>query len=988
MAEIIDPSLPLTDLLPIRSAVVTLECLEAGRPHFFHQAALTAFLRFLLGEVPDYHTKIRIDCPESGRVSYQPGDFYRFSLICLRGGEPLLAVLLRKLQKLPRSAVRIASNLPFRDNWRLSAVQDAFSEKSITDSGELCAYDAETLAREVGLWSDHDRFLWHWLTPARLLKDKNDRVGARGEYRYCRDAVDLPPRLLLERLHDGMADLLRRRGSEPGHRGEPPALACEHAHLFWIDAEYRDAGGNDQVMGGLAGQLHLSGTLSPAWWKLLILGQLVGMGQRVAFGFGRYQLRTPEGGFTYRRPLPAASMLMRAAQPDNLAAAWQNVIAGNDIPPGLLSESEAALAWPASDEEEEDTADGEQAPDPPLDGLHADLAGLSSGDYEAPVLRGYLVPKPAGGVRPLAVPPLRDRVLQRAVHQVLAPAIERLFARGSHGFRPGHSRITASYAIQAAWRAGYRWVYESDVRDFFDSVDIERLRERLAALYGEDPLIDAIAAWMRAPVRFQGELIERRNGLPQGSPLSPLMANLMLDDFDSDMQAAGFHLIRFADDFIVLCKDPGEARRAGEAATASLAEHGLELHPDKTRITAMEEGFRYLGYLFVNDMVLDVSGASNAALDRDKIPPNSWLAQLADRAPIALGREDDLEAVIARIARHETVAIGEREDEGTLLCITGDPCLIATRDKHLRVLRDDKILHHLPWTALQTVILFGNHQITTPAMHAALQHDVPVHLATGMGTYRGVLWGGVPAEQGHRQWLRQVAVCTDPERALEAAREIVGSRLRHMKETLRLRSKSGTDGSLDLAVRNHRRAESLESLRGMEGSATREYYLRLGELLPPEFAFEKRTRRPPRDPFNVLLSIGYTLVYGYTESIVRAVGLLPWQGFYHQGRGRHAALASDLMEPFRHIVERAAMTLVLRGEIRPDAFTETPAGACLIEAAARRKYLALLIGRFETPVKALGDLEPAKLFEHMHRQALSLRDWIEGRGSFKAWRIR
>jgi CRISPR-associated endonuclease Cas1 len=174
----------------------------------------------------------------------------------------------------------------------------------------------------------------------------------------------------------------------------------------------------------------------------------------------------------------------------------------------------------------------------------------------------------------------------------------------------------------------------------------------------------------------------------------------------------------------------------------------------------------------------------------------------------------------------------------------------------------------------------------------------------------------------------------------------------------------------------------------MEGSATREYYLRLGELLPPEFAFEKRTRRPPRDPFNVLLSIGYTLVYGYTESIVRAVGLLPWQGFYHQGRGRHAALASDLMEPFRHIVERAAMTLVLRGEIRPDAFTETPAGACLIEAAARRKYLALLIGRFETPVKALGDLEPAKLFEHMHRQALSLRDWIEGRGSFKAWRIR
>lgn len=141
----------------------------------------------------------------------------------------------------------------------------------------------------------------------------------------------------------------------------------------------------------------------------------------------------------------------------------------------------------------------------------------------------------------MAVPPIYDRVLQRALSQTLSPALEQLMDRHSHGFRPGRSRITASYEIQAAWRSGYRWVYESDIKNFFDSVNLEHLRDRLNGIYYGDPIINAIINWMQAPVRFQGQTIERKNGLPQGSPLSPLMANLMLDDFDSDMQAAGFY---------------------------------------------------------------------------------------------------------------------------------------------------------------------------------------------------------------------------------------------------------------------------------------------------------------------------------------------------------------------------------------------------------------------------------------------------------------
>ena len=983
---IIDPDLPLDDLLPIRTMVVTLTCIGGARPRFFHQAALTAFLRTLLGDSPGYDSCIRIDAPECGRVDYRPGDFYRFSVICLRGGEPLLHRLIKALNRLPRGARPAGSATSFGDNWRLAALNCAHCEDPVARLEDLCAYDTDSLEKEAAIWATHTAFIWRWLSPARLLRDKQSRGNARGEARFCRDAADLPPGFLLGRLHDSMADLMRRRELKPGHRGAPPPLACARAHLFWIDAEYRDAKGKDQVMGGLAGQLELSGNLSPAWWRLLILGQQVGIGQRVTFGFGRYQLNSLDGGHTCRRPLPAASLLMRADDPDNLAAAWRHVIASSDPLPGLGGDAQTAL--PGTDGADDDE-DPEAIPELPLEDLHAAMEQLLDGTYLVPEMRGYLIPKSDGGVRPLAVPPLRDRVLQRALHQCLSPSIERLFARGSHGFRPGRSRMSAGDAIQAAWRAGYRWVYESDVRDFFDSVSLRRLRERLEALFGDDPAVDAIIAWMGATVRFQGESIERRDGLPQGSPLSPLMANLMLDDFDSDMQVAGFHLIRFADDFIVLCKDPEEARRAGEAARVSLKEHGLELHPDKTRITAMEEGFRYLGYLFVNDMRIDVGGKGGGISALANAPPNSWLAQLADREPKAVRQADTLENLIAQVARNDPIAVGERGvAAGTLLCVTGDPCIIATRAKHLQVIRGDKVLHHLPWSGLQALILFGNHQITTQAMHAALRHDCPIHLATGMGYYQGVLWSGSPGEPGTALWLRQALLFTDPNTAVEAAREVVGARLRHMKETLRLRHKSWHGSTIDQAIKGLQRAEGLENLRGLEGSATREYYLRLGELMPDGFVFESRTRRPPRDPFNVLLSIGYTLLYGYCESIVRSIGLLPWQGFYHQGRGRHAALASDLMEPFRHVVERAALTLVLRQEIRPDAFSETPARACKIDATARRKFLALLIHRFEAPVKAIGEEEAHNLFEHLHRQALSLRAWIEGRGNFKAWRIR
>ena len=988
-----DHSLPLESLLPLRSLVVTLQFVQSATPQFFHQAALTAFLRFLAASPDDYDQLIRVDAPESGRIDYQPGDHYRFQIIALAGSDKLLDILIQQLQKLPAASPKTAAELPFRNNCKLHSLQDGFSEESIHSVDELSQYDMPQLQQEIALWDGQTRINWQWFTPARLLKDKQQRLNSadgakskplKGEQRFIRDADDLNGQLLMARLASSIADLLRRKGKKTPPVIAPDNIHIENQHLFWMDSHYTSADKKTQQMGGVSGIIRLSlpANLSPAWWQLLLLGQYTGIGQRTAFGWGRYQLQTAQQHVSYRRVLPASSFLMLAQRPENLEKAWRHVMAGHDdyLQYNDYDDDSDHISW---------TDDDDDPPEAPIQRLQKDLDKLLFGKYRVPALRGYLIPKKNGGVRPLAIPPIYDRVLQRSITQVLSPALEQLMYRHSHGFRPGRSRITASYDIQAAWRAGYRWVYESDIKNFFDSVNLERLQERLNAIYHGDPLVQSIINWMRADVIFDAQHIKRHNGLPQGSPLSLLMANLMLDDFDSDMQTAGFHLIRFADDFIILCKDPEEAKRAEHAALKSLQEHGLELHPEKTRISAIKEGFQYLGYLFVNDLALDMSAAKadSKTQQHASLPENSWLASLAEQQPQRLNRKENLQQLIDKLANKQPIHIAERDNSGTLIAVTGEHSVISTLNRQMQIHRKDKRIHRLPWKSIQSLVLFGNHQITTQAMHAALQNDVSIHLASGSGRYHGMLSHN-RNNQHQRLWLQQTITLQDPEKALYCAREIVASRLRHMIIHLQQRQRGTHLTQINNALKHIHKVTDLQSLRGYEGNATREYYQHLGQIIPPEFEFGGRNRRPPKDPFNVLLSIGYTMLYAMTESFLHASGLLPWQGFYHQPRGKHAVLASDMMEPFRHLIERSALSQIRRHEISIQDFSYNATGGCIIDNTARRKYLALLLQRWETKIRAKGQTEAQTWLTHLQKQNHSLKQFILYGEPFKPFRLR
>ncbi len=221
--------------------------------------------------------------------------------------------------------------------------------------------------------------------------------------------------------------------------------------------------------------------------------------------------------------------------------------------------------------------------------------------YEAkPVKREWIRKPGSKEKRPLGIPVVKDRIVQTALRNVMEPIFGKTFAEHSYGFRPGRGCKDALRRVDTLLRTGRTWVVDADIRSYFDSIPHDKLMEEIKEQVADGRVLKLIEGYLKQGVMDGLDLWEPNKGTPQGAVISPLLANIYLNKIDHAMSGLGYEMVRYADDFVILCFTEEKAKNALAEVKARIEGRGLTLHPEKTRIVdaAIRGGFDFLGYHF------------------------------------------------------------------------------------------------------------------------------------------------------------------------------------------------------------------------------------------------------------------------------------------------------------------------------------------------------------------------------------------------------
>lgn len=326
------------------------------------------------------------------------------------------------------------------------------------------------------------------------------------------------------------------------------------------------------------------------------------------------------------------------------------------------------------------------------------------------------------------------------------------------------------------------------------------------------------------------------------------------------------------------------------------------------------------------------------------------------------------------------------------LYVSAQRCYVSLQQESLVIKQGETVLTEVQLPLLEQVLIFGSSQITTQAIRACLFQDVAIAYLSRMGYCYGRI---LPIARGYRQLSRYQQLLTEVDR-LVTARAIVAAKLKNSRVLLRRQRKRRDSDILEKALLNldylageANKAESLDKLMGFEGAGAVQYFSAFSECISnSDFVFGGRSRRPPGNPVNAMLSFGYQVLWNHLLALIELQGLDPYYACLHQGHDGHAALASDLIELFRApIVDSLVLWMINRKIIDAKNDFEYRDGGCFLNDSGRRKYLQSFVQRMEEEVQTdSGDKEPK--WDLLTSQVKSYKQFVYNPShTFKPYRI-
>ncbi len=901
---------------------VTLRMTARASLPAHHAGVLYSLLAAANGRAVDMEPALpdglMLDAPEQCRMSLSPGERYNFGFTLLSDNDDRAQACIDQIRDgLARHGKeRAYEPHVFGGNFAVAELRDLVANAPIEAGQVPEAIPLDHLEDECRRLESEPRLSLSFTSPLRMPRPTRFREEGHGFFDGHQFYTGLFLLRLCRRLRRlGFLDIPEFAPDDTNHLAH---LAANR--LVWLDFSYGPHG-QRKSLGGALGLLTVE-RVDPRAIRPLVLGQYVRCGQNTRFGLGAYRIaQLGPSSFPARR---AVSLLRLALRQDHLDTAAHRY----ELPSGLLQT----------------------------------LAGrVETGSYQPEPSHSVTIPKPDGGERTLRIASPADRALQRVLFERLAPAVDAFFEDSSLAYRRGLGRRRAAHRIRHAFREGYGHAIKADFFHFFDSIDHALLRARLSAYIADHETVDLIMRWVGADAPELGR------GIPTGSPLSPLLANLFLDEFDEEIERHGGRLVRYADDFLVLYRTRAEADRVYETAVQAAHALALVLNRNKTTRLDLTEGFEFLGFSFerTDRWVAKPGEGPRHLQDLGWHESHNKPKPAPNRLAFA-GEDATIEPSNRAWAVFGPGAVKLRISSGRLLCAYRDGSTSAAHLDHVR-----------------SVLVLGRPTMSSGVLEALRHHSVPMLVADDFGRSQSTFTHNEIVE--HPQAVAaQVNMLHDKPHRLALAKRLVWAKISNYATlAASLRSKTdGTSETLRAYETRCREAADIQELLGFEGAAAAAWYRVFPRLLPDWCRFSRRVAPDASDPANILLNIAQSALHNQCIAAARLAGLSPVVGVLHDLRQGHAALASDLQEPFRHLMDRVVIEAMPL--LKPKDFRRVEGSEYQLTIAPKaiRLFLAHLYETFHLNCRSRGTLDTCTYLAHLSMNARSFRRHLLDRKVF------